>query len=115
VRLALAFAGVMAVVLTATGLFLYLQLRSDLDHAINQGLRSRAGDISVLVQQADTGLRDAAATRCRSSTPGAESLTPPPDCANTRSSQAPSCMPHSARPPRSTGARPEPQTRRSDC
>ena len=52
----------MAVVLTATGLFLYLQLRADLDHAINQGLRSRAGDISVLVQQADTGLRDAATT-----------------------------------------------------
>jgi signal transduction histidine kinase len=52
----------MAVVLTATGLFLYLQLRSDLDRAINQGLRSRAGDISVLVQQADTGLRDAATT-----------------------------------------------------
>lgn len=69
-RLALAFAGVMAVVLTATGLFLYLQLRSDLDHAINQGLRSRAGDISVLVQQADTGLRDAAATR--SSGPAAD-------------------------------------------
>jgi len=49
-------------VLTATGLFLYMQLRSDLDHAINQGLRSRAGDISALVQQADTGLRDAATT-----------------------------------------------------
>ena len=60
VRLTLAFAGVMAVVLTATGLFLYVQLRADLDHTINQGLRSRAGDISALVQQADTGLRDAA-------------------------------------------------------
>jgi two-component system, OmpR family, sensor kinase len=62
-RLALAFGGVMAIVLTATGLFLYLHLRSDLDHALDQGLRSRAGDVSALVREADTGLRDAAATR----------------------------------------------------
>jgi two-component system OmpR family sensor kinase len=62
-RLALAFAGVMAVVLAATGLFLYLHLRSDLDRTINRGLRSRAADVTALVQQADTGLRDAGATR----------------------------------------------------
>jgi two-component system OmpR family sensor kinase len=49
----------MAIVLAATGIFIYLQLRADLDHTIDQGLRSRAGDISALVQQADTGLRDA--------------------------------------------------------
>ena len=64
-RLALAFAGVMAVVLAATGLFLYLHLRSDLDRTINRGLRSRAADVTALVQQADTGLRDAGATRAR--------------------------------------------------
>jgi two-component system, OmpR family, sensor kinase len=50
----------MALVLAATGLFLYLRLRSDLDHTLTQGLRSRAGDVSALVQQSDTGLRDAA-------------------------------------------------------
>jgi signal transduction histidine kinase len=60
VKLTLAFTGVMAVVLAATGLFLYLHLRSDLDHGLNQGLRSRAGDVSALVQQSDTGLKDAA-------------------------------------------------------
>lgn len=52
----------MAVVLAATGVFVYLQLRANLDRAIDQGLRSRAGDISALVQQADTGLRDSAGT-----------------------------------------------------
>jgi two-component system OmpR family sensor kinase len=50
----------MALVLAATGLFLYLRLQSDLDHTLAQGLRSRAGDVSALVQQSDTGLRDAA-------------------------------------------------------
>jgi len=59
-RLTLAFAAAIAVVLAATGLFLYLHMRSDLDRAITTGLRSRTGDLSALVQQADTGLRDAA-------------------------------------------------------
>lgn len=63
VKLTLAFTGVMAVVLVATGLFLYLRLRSDLDHTLTQGLRSRAGDVSALVQQSDTGLKDAARSR----------------------------------------------------
>lgn len=62
-RLTLAFAAAIAVVLAATGLFLYLHLRSDLDRAIDTGLRSRTGDVSALVQQADTGLRDAARSR----------------------------------------------------
>jgi two-component system OmpR family sensor kinase len=69
-RLALAFAGVMAIVLAATGLFLYLHLRSDLDQTLDRGLRSRAADVGALVQQADTGLRDAAPTRA--SGPGAD-------------------------------------------
>ncbi len=58
-RLTLAFTLVMAVVLVATGSFLYLQFRGGLDRAINQGLRSRAGDVVALVQQADSGLREA--------------------------------------------------------
>ena len=53
----------MALVLAATGLFLYLRLGSQLDHTLAQGLRSRSGDVSALVQQADTGLKDATRTR----------------------------------------------------
>jgi heavy metal sensor kinase len=58
VRVTLAFAGVIAVVLAATGLFLYLRLGSELDGAIQQGLRSRAGDVTALVEQADSGLAE---------------------------------------------------------
>jgi signal transduction histidine kinase len=52
----------MALVLAATGLFLYLRLGAQLDQALQQGLRSRAGDVSALVQQADRGLKDAVRT-----------------------------------------------------
>ena len=38
VRLTLAFALAMAVVLAATGAFLYMRLQSSLDEAIDQGL-----------------------------------------------------------------------------
>ena len=55
----------MALLLAATGVFVYVHLSSNLDRTINQGLRSRAGDISALVQQADTGLRDAATAPSR--------------------------------------------------
>ena len=58
VRVTLAFAGVMALVLGATGLFVYARLGAELDHTIEQGLRSRAGDVSALVQQADSGLAE---------------------------------------------------------
>jgi signal transduction histidine kinase len=50
----------MALVLAATGLFLYLRLRADLDDTLSQGLYSRSNDISALVQSTETGLRDAA-------------------------------------------------------
>ena len=56
VRLTLAFAGVMALVLAATGLFVYLRLESELDATISQGLRSRAGDVGALIAQAEGGL-----------------------------------------------------------
>ncbi|MEA2473375.1 MAG: hypothetical protein QOE06_1290 [Thermoleophilaceae bacterium] len=56
----LAFAGVIAVVLVAVGLFLYLQFKADLNNSMDSGLRSRAGDVTALVQQADSGLKDAA-------------------------------------------------------
>src|SRR6201991_3947219 len=41
VRVTLAFAGVMALVLAAAGLFIYLRLAHELDATINQGLRAR--------------------------------------------------------------------------
>jgi hypothetical protein len=56
VRVTFAFAAVMAVLLSATGLFVYLRLGTELDTAIQQGLRSRAGDVSALIAQADSGL-----------------------------------------------------------
>ena len=40
----------MAVVLTATGLFLYLRLESGLDGSIDDGLRSRADEVQVIVR-----------------------------------------------------------------
>jgi two-component system, OmpR family, sensor kinase len=47
----------MALVLSATGVFVYLRFSSELDATINAGLRSRAADLAVLVRQADSGLR----------------------------------------------------------
>lgn len=58
-KLTLAFAGVMAVVLVALGAFLYLRFERDLNASVDQGLRSRAGDVTALVRQADSGLTDA--------------------------------------------------------
>lgn len=55
-RVALAFSVVMALVLVASSLFVYLQLGKDLDSTINHGLRARAGDVSALIEQADSGL-----------------------------------------------------------
>jgi heavy metal sensor kinase len=55
-RLTLAFVLVMGAVLVATGAFVYLSLRSHLDHAIDQNLRSKAGDVTTLVRSADRGL-----------------------------------------------------------
>ena len=58
-KLTLAFALVMALALSATGLFIYLRLGNDLDATLNQGLRSRAADVQALVRQADSGLAQA--------------------------------------------------------
>jgi two-component system OmpR family sensor kinase len=56
VRLTLAFAVAMAVVLAAMGSFLYLRLGRSLDQTLNGGLTARADDVAALVRQADTGL-----------------------------------------------------------
>jgi hypothetical protein len=45
-----------AVVLTALGLFLFTTLRSDLDRTIDDGLQARSADIAGLVRQSDGGL-----------------------------------------------------------
>jgi two-component system OmpR family sensor kinase len=49
----------MALVLSATGVFIYLRYAADLDDAIDSGLRSRATDVSALVRDSDSGLRRA--------------------------------------------------------
>jgi two-component system, OmpR family, sensor kinase len=58
VRVTLAFATVMALVLAGVGLFLYVRLGAELDKTIERGLRSRAADVTALVEQADTGLAE---------------------------------------------------------
>ena len=54
-RLTLAFAGVMALLLAAFGAFLYLRFQRDLDASLERGLRSRAEDVAALVRRADAG------------------------------------------------------------
>lgn len=55
-KVTLAFSGVMAVVLALVGIVLYLQFRAHLDDTLNQGLRSRAGDVSALIQRNGSAL-----------------------------------------------------------
>jgi two-component system, OmpR family, sensor kinase len=58
-RVTLAFAAVMAIVLTAAGFFIYSQLSSRLDESIDNGLRSRAGEVAALVRESESGLQGA--------------------------------------------------------
>ena len=53
VRVTLAVAGVVAVALGALGLFSYLRLASTLDDTIDQDLRTRAADLTVLVRHGE--------------------------------------------------------------
>lgn len=48
----------MALVLGATGVFVYLRFGAELDGTINSGLRSRASDVAALVKEADSGLSE---------------------------------------------------------
>jgi heavy metal sensor kinase len=57
-RLTATFALAMAVVFAVAGFFLYNRLATSLDRTIAQGLRARAADISLLVQQSEAGLRE---------------------------------------------------------
>ena len=58
-RLTLAFAAGMAVVLVAMGLFLYLRLGAALAQTIDQSLRGRADDVAAMVRASDSGLLEA--------------------------------------------------------
>ncbi len=51
IRLTLVFTAVMATVLAATGLFLYLRLGAELDRTVKAGLRSRADDVAALAMR----------------------------------------------------------------
>jgi two-component system OmpR family sensor kinase len=62
-RLTLVFAVAMAVVLLATGLFLYLRVEAALDQTIDQSLRGRADDVTALVRASGSGLRDEGGSR----------------------------------------------------
>ncbi|HEX3734500.1 MAG TPA: ATP-binding protein [Solirubrobacterales bacterium] len=55
-RVTLVFAAVMALVLGATGVFVYLRFEAELDATIDSGLRSRASDVASLIKEADSGL-----------------------------------------------------------
>jgi heavy metal sensor kinase len=55
-RVTLAFTAAMAVVLLAVGLFLYLRLEAQLDESINNGLRSRAGELSAFAHTSSRSL-----------------------------------------------------------
>jgi two-component system, OmpR family, sensor kinase len=54
-RVTLAFAGAMAVLLAALGLFIYLRFESNLDETVDQGLESRSGEVSAVLQQSTGG------------------------------------------------------------
>jgi two-component system, OmpR family, sensor kinase len=62
-RLTVAFALVMATVLSAVGLLLYLRLASALDGTLDQSLRSRSDDVVALVREEGTGLGAAGRNR----------------------------------------------------
>jgi len=64
-KLTLAFAGVMALVLAALGGFVYLRSASDLNASLDKGLRTRADDVAALVREADSGLTEAMSTGLR--------------------------------------------------
>ncbi len=59
VRVTLAFASAMALLLGALGMFVYTSVQGGLDRSLNEGLRSRAEDVRALVLQADSGLKQA--------------------------------------------------------
>ncbi|MCW3069660.1 MAG: integral rane sensor signal transduction histidine kinase [Solirubrobacterales bacterium] len=77
IKLTLAFAAAIGVLLTCLGLFIYARFEAGLDQSLNQGLHSRTNDVRALVNQADTGLADAGGVRLSSTGAGfAQVLSP---------------------------------------
>ena len=62
-RVTLAFAGVMAIVLALIAVGLYQRFESELDETINRGLRARAADVALFVQSPAGRLGDAQRSR----------------------------------------------------
>src|SRR5690349_3581536 len=58
-RLTLGFAIVMAILLTATGLFVRDRVRTNLDSSLDASLHTQAAEVAALAQQSDTGLAEA--------------------------------------------------------
>jgi len=58
-RLTLVFAGTMLVVLTVTGLFVYLRFRAELDRAIDLNLHTQAAALVPLIERSGAGLAGA--------------------------------------------------------
>jgi signal transduction histidine kinase len=57
-KVTIAFAGAMAIVLAVIGILLYKSFAVRLDEALEDGLAARAADVTALVQQRDTRLTD---------------------------------------------------------
>lgn len=55
IRLTLVFALAMTAVLVGTGVFMHIRLASDLDAALDEGLRSRADDLAASVERRGVG------------------------------------------------------------
>jgi heavy metal sensor kinase len=64
-KLTLAFTIVMAAVLTATGFFVYLRLRTELDNRLDQSLHSHLQVVSTLLQHSAAGGAEAALRESR--------------------------------------------------
>jgi len=54
-RITLVFTAVMAPILATTGFLLYGRFGADLDSTIDNGLRSRAADVTALIRESDSG------------------------------------------------------------
>jgi signal transduction histidine kinase len=59
IRLTVAFAFVMAVFLAGAGLYMHARVKRDLNASVDRGLRARVVDLRTLLDQSDSGLRDA--------------------------------------------------------
>ncbi len=55
-KVTVAFTGAMAILLAGIGIIVYQLFQRQLDETLNQGLRSRAGDVSALIQQREPQL-----------------------------------------------------------